>query len=269
MSISDARRSSARRTCSKTGLVLVASASREVYRLAKPSYGPLNPLLRGLSSEDSPAPWNRYDVAGQRTVYAASTEEGAYGELLAPLKPTLPVAASTYFDDVDAGDELDSLIREEWEDAGFRAPREIDLTWLTEYRLYQITLPTMGWFIDIEAASSLSAIARIPPPSLVERGVTEVSVAELRGTDRSLTTAIATRLWPITLDDASLAHGIMYGSRHGSEWNCWAIWLRRTRRSRAAKGLIPTADPGAEILPPAVNPPLDAILATYDLTGTW
>lgn len=269
MSIRDVRRSSARRTCSKTGLVLVPSASREVYRLAKPSYGPLNPLLRGLPGEGSPAAWNRYDVAGQKTVYAAGTEEGAYGELLAPLKPRLPVAASTYFDDVGPGDELDSLIREEWENAGFRAPREIDLTWLTEYRLYRITLPTMGWFIDIEAASSLSAIARYPPPSLIESGVTEVSVAELRGRDRALTTAIATRLWPITLDDDSLAHGIMYGSRHGSEWSCWAIWLRRTRSGRATKGLIPAADPGVEVLPPAVNPPLDAILTTYDLTGTW
>ncbi|MBB5918827.1 hypothetical protein BJY24_007739 [Nocardia transvalensis] len=265
----DVRRSSARRTCSKTGLVLVPSASREVYRLAKPSYGALNPLLRAVSGDESRAPWNRYDVAGQRTVYAASTEEGAYGELLAPLKPKLPVAASTYFDDVGVDDELDSLIKEEWDDAGFRPPRDIDLAWLAEYRLYRVTLPTMGWFIDIEAASSLSAIAKYPPQSLVDRGIGEVTVAELRGSDRSLTTAIATRLWPITLDDNSLAHGIMYGSRHGSEWNCWAIWLRRTRRGRAPKGLIPTANHGVEVLPPAVNPPLDAIMAVYRLTGSW
>ncbi|MBF6171891.1 RES domain-containing protein [Nocardia blacklockiae] len=269
MSIREVRRSSARRTCSKTGLVLVPSASREVYRLAKPSYGPLNPLLRGLTTDASTATWNRYDVAGQQTVYAADTEEGAYGELLAPLKPTLPVAAAKYFDDVGPDTEIDSLIREEWENAGYRAPREIDLTWLSEYRLYRITLPTMGWFIDIEAASSLAAIAKYPPPSLVERGVGEVSVAELRGSDRSLTTAIATRLWPITLDDDSLAHGILYGSRHGSEWNCWAIWLRRSRRVRSTKGLVATADGGVEVLPPAINPPLEAILTTYDLTGTW
>ncbi|MBF6330460.1 RES domain-containing protein [Nocardia transvalensis] len=269
MSIRDIRRPGAPRTCSKTGFALVPSAGREVYRLSKPSYGPLNPLLRGVSSSESRDAWNRYDVAGQRTVYAASTEQGAYGELLAPLKPKLPASAAIYFDDVASDDDLESLIREEWQSAGHRAPREVDLMWLSEYRLYRLTLPARGWFIDIEAATSLSAITRYAPPSLIERGIREVSVAELRGSDRELTTAIATSVWPLTLDDTSLAHGIMYGSRHGSDWNCWAVWLRRTKRDRAARGLITTADRGIEVLQPALNPALDAILTTYGLIGTW
>lgn len=43
-----------------------------------------------------------------------------------------------------------------------------------------------GWFIDIEAATSLSAIAAYAPASLTDRGITEVSVAELRGRAREL-----------------------------------------------------------------------------------
>jgi hypothetical protein len=267
--VSDTRRQSAWRTCSKTGFALISAANREVYRLAKPAYGPLNPLQRGPSSSEPRDTWNRYDVAGQQTVYAASTEEGAYGELLAALKPKLPAPASRYFDDVDSDDELELLIREEWRNSGYRAPREVDLAWLSEHRLYRLTFPAEGWFIDIEASSSVSAIAAYPPPTLVDNGIAEVTVAELRGSERWLTTAISTRIWPLTLDDRSLAHGIMYGSRYGSDWDCWAIWLRRTNRGRTAKALVTTADTGTEVSPPEINPPLAAILKTYGLTGTW
>jgi hypothetical protein len=263
-SFSNTRTPYARRICSKTGLSLVPSAGRTVYRLAKPYYGPLNPLLRGVFDGDSRLTWNRYDVAGQRTVYAADTPEGAYGELLAPLKPMVPVRAAAYFDDVTAGDDLESLIRDEWRAAGHRrGPRQVDLGWLGKYRLYRLRLPTMGWFIDIEASSSLSAITDYAADDLRDHGLAEVSVAELRGNDRRLTTAIATRLWPLTLDDGGLAHGVMYGSRHGSEWNCWAIWLRRTKHGRA------TADLGTPVARPADNPPLRTILAAYGLTGGW
>lgn len=257
------------RRCAKTGFALLPAASREVYRLAKPSYGPLNPLQRGISSDESRTDWNRYDVEGQQTVYAASTEQGAYGELLAPLKPKLPRRASHYFDDVASDDELESLIKEEWQSSGYRPPRELNMLWLSEYKLYHLRLPTHGWFIDIEAASSLSAIARYAPIALVERGLREVTVAELRGGERWLTTAISTRIWQITLDDDSLAHGIAYGSRHGSEWDCWAIWLRRTGLAHTANGLVTSADSGAEVLPPPINPALQAILTAYDLTVSW
>ncbi|MFF0489300.1 hypothetical protein ACFYTQ_09770 [Nocardia sp. NPDC004068] len=247
MSIREIRRSEAPRTCSKTGFALIPAAGRTVYRLSKPVYGPLNPLLRPLSETATHALWNRFDVAGQRTVYAATTPEGAYGELLAPLKPKLPRSAATYFDDVTPHDELETLIREEWQAAGHRAPREIDLTWLTDYLLYRLTLPTKGWFIDIEAATSLTALTTYAPTNLPP-SITEITVSELRSPNRDLTTAIATRLWHLTLDDQSLAHGIIYGSRHGSDWDCWAIWLRRT--TRAPRALVTRADKGTEILPP-------------------
>ncbi len=263
------RKTRSARRCAKTGFALVPAACREVYRLAKPSYGPLNPLQRGLSSEEPRDEWNRYDVAGQKTVYAASTEQGAYGELLAPLKPKLPVRASLFFDDVASDDELESLIKEEWRNAGHRPPRELNMMWLSEYRLYHLTLPARGWFVDIEAAASLSAIAKAAPIALVERGLQEITVAELRGDQRWLTTAIATRIWQLTLDDDTLAHGILYGSRHGSEWDCWAVWLRRTGPAHTANGLATSADAGVEVLPPEINPALQEILTAYDLTVSW
>lgn len=257
------------RRCPKTGLALVSSSRREVFRLAKPVYGPLNPIRRVPSGSVEREEWNRYDVEGQQTVYAAGTMEGAYGELLAPLRPKLPRRAIAYFDDVSEDDELESLIREEWRSSGYRAPGEVDLMWLTALRLYRITLPARGWFIDIEAAASLSAISTTYTPRvLIERGVTDLTVAELRGPARWLTTAIATAIWPVTLYDGTLAHGVMFGSRYGSEWTCWAVWLRRSWRSHP-KGLVTTADDGTEVLQPALNPPLEAILSTYGLTGTW
>ncbi|MFF3574108.1 hypothetical protein [Nocardia jiangxiensis] len=270
MSVSDIRSSAnTSRRCPKTGLALVSAARREVFRLAKPIYGPLDPITRGVSAFEDREEWNRFDVEGQRTVYAASTMEGAYGELLAPLRPKLPTAASAYFDDVHQDDELESLIREEWRSSGYRPPGEVDLTWLAELKLYRITLPARGWLIDIEAAASLSVISTAyAPRALIERGITDITVAELRGPARWLTTAIASRIWPVTLYDGTLSHGVMYGSRYGSEWSCWAVWLRRSKRSHP-KGLVTTADSGTEVLQPALNPPLQAVLSTYGLTGAW
>ena len=56
------------RICGKTGLALVDGPD-SAYRVAKESYGPLNPQERGLLSDDRSL-WYRFDTPG-RTIYAA------------------------------------------------------------------------------------------------------------------------------------------------------------------------------------------------------
>jgi hypothetical protein len=259
------QRRAVRRACSRTGFILVPPR-RVVYRLAKPSYGPLNPLPRDAHTPpEHRYSWSRYDVAGHRTVYAATTAAGAYGELLKSLKPKID-PANKYFEDVQSGVDLESLIREEWKRAGHNPARQVDMAWLRQFRLYRLTLPTEGWFVDIEAARSLAAIVDHAPAILAAAGVTEVSVSELRSNERWLTTSISTQVWGLTLDDGSHAHGMRYGSRHGSDWNCWAIWLRNLKHGKPDTGPT-TADAGTEVLAPALNQPLATILKTYGLTA--
>ncbi|MEH6822006.1 MAG: RES domain-containing protein [Dietzia psychralcaliphila] len=105
--------------CAHTGLALLPAGRQPVYRLAKPSYGVLNPPARGLSSSEDRSGWNRFDLPGEQTIYCASSPEGAYGELLGALKISGPYRASGYLDD-PGEDDLYALIAQDWAELGAR-----------------------------------------------------------------------------------------------------------------------------------------------------
>lgn len=87
--------------CKLTGLRIVASRGQSVYRVARRSFGPLNPPVRtGGSALD----WSRWDTPG-RTVYGGSTEKCAFMEVLAYVSPDPPaINLEDLFDDVDDTD---------------------------------------------------------------------------------------------------------------------------------------------------------------------
>lgn len=64
----------------------------------------------------------------------------------------------------------------------------------------------------------------------------------------------------VLLADETHPIGIRYGSKHGSDWTCWSIWLRDTTRAAI------DVDQGAPVAPPARNPALAKVLAAYNLT---
>lgn len=249
--------------CSVTGIALLPSEGQRVYRLAKPSFGPLNPRQRPLSSADGRGDWNRYDIPGERTIYAATRQEAAYGELLGALKrPQQSLPASELFDDVDDDAAIDDLIAQDWKDAGKRlAPYVVDIYWLYEMRLYTVSLPAAGWLIDAEHSRTVAYLHNHIPLNLVERNVAAVTVADLRSEDRYLTTNLAEQLARARLEDGAMAAGVRYGSKHGSDWECWAVWLR--------DGIVHTmsADDGELVGEPEFNPALKDVLNTYGLTA--
>lgn len=57
--------------------------------------------------------------------------------------------------------------------------------------------------------------------------------------------------WPLqTWDDGGTAIGLRYGSKHGNDWICWAIWIRDGLDRMTA------VDDGAAVEPPERNPVL-------------
>ena len=66
--------------CFSTGLAYVEGPITG-YRIAKSSYGPLNPLPRSAGTTDR-SPWSRFDTPGS-TVYLAGDRRTAYAETLA------------------------------------------------------------------------------------------------------------------------------------------------------------------------------------------
>ncbi|MFI8592578.1 hypothetical protein [Dietzia maris] len=246
--------------CSNTRLALVRSGGQCVYRLAKPSYGVLNPPARGVSSSEDRAGWNRFDLPGEQTIYCASSAEGAYGELLGALKVSGPYRADEYLDDPGA-DDLYALIAQDWADLGARPPGVIDINWLYAHRLYTVALPRSGWFVEIEHARTITYLGAHIPLSLWERGVDEITVAQTRGADRHLTTELAGALAVAPTAGDVRALGIHYYSKHGTQWSCWAVWLR----DDSASTLV--VDRGQAVTPPADNAALAAVLDIYNLTA--
>ena len=67
-----------RTQCAATGLALVCPSGHKAYRVQKVSYGVLNPLKREGEAAGEPLQWGRWDTPNERTVYTASSEQGAY-----------------------------------------------------------------------------------------------------------------------------------------------------------------------------------------------
>lgn len=247
-------------TCETTGIAVLQANQQISYRLAKPSYGVLNPPRRPITSADDQSKWNRFDLPAEQTIYAASTPEGAYGELLGALKkPHKNYRTENYLDNAGTGD-LYEQIASDWAEMGKRPPFVVNIAWLYSHSLYTLAMPTRGWFVEIENSRTITFLEQHIPVDLWERGVTDITVAEIRSSDRGLTIALARILSTTTLVNGEEPLGVHYYSKHGTDWTCWAVWLRDNLADDISINL------GVEVLPPSCNPPLAKVLDTYNLT---
>lgn len=219
------------RTCEKTGLRLVPTNVRKVFRIARPSYGPLNPPLRELNVA-SVGRWARWDVPAGRTIYTADREYIAYCELLAYVAPAVGLR-STRLNQVfvEEGDPdpravLDAIAAE-WDQLFSIDPKKIVQGWRDARRLYTLQLPPSGWAVDIEHGDSVEALNRGLAQHLASKGIPRLDRSHLCGETRAITVDAARWVHAQVLDDGTLPHGICYPSKHANEGTCWAIWLRR------------------------------------------
>lgn len=243
--------------CNTTQLALLLGPAQPVYRLADPHYGPLRPRLRPTDAPDNRSTWHRYDLAGERTIYAASSLEGMYAEILQPLKKPEPTPAGALFDDVGEGETVQDLIAHDFAEDGKEPPHEIDLDWLLKRRLYTMLLPTAGWFIGAEHSSTIAYLNRNRPPVLLAKGLQQVTVAVLRGEDRYVTSHLAETMAGPRLQDQTRPIGLFYGSKLGSDWDCWAVAARRgaqcDQRRRWPARPAPRRKPGTAEGPEAIR----------------
>lgn len=260
------------RICAATGVALVPATGQQVTRIVKSSYGPMNPLLRPVAGENRMS-WSRFDVAGHRTVYGGSPRQAAYAESLARFRPALGMPLTELFDDEDdPSTTVLAEVQKEWESMLSWRPGLLPRAWRDDRLEHTLTLPTTGWFVDVEHAYTLRAVENALGHGLsaIASAPEGLTVAHLRGEDRSITTTIAGWLRALTLDDGHRPHGIRYGSKHGSNLTCWAIWLRVVDDgSDPARDVLrePTiADTGTTIDPPERNAALQEVVDLFGLT---
>ena len=89
----------------------------------------------------------------------------------------------------------------------------------------------------------------------------QVTVSDLRSEDRFVTTHLAEQLASARLAEGDKAIGLRYGSKHGSDWDCWTVWLRNGVAASIS------ADGGETVQAPEYNPVLAKVLETYNLSA--
>ena len=204
--------------CPKTGLKLLPSASRMGWRVARTSYGALNPQLRD-AADPSRQVWGRWDVPGVKTIYASECPIGSYMETLAWSRPTKDESASKYFSDAKPGETIHAAIAAEWVVEGTMCLWSVPASWRDDRNLYQLELPSAGWLIDVNDSESLSSLTAVLDCSA------QLTLSDLSGDNRVLTTRIAEWVRAQRLFDQSTPIGIAYRSRFGTNHLCFALWL--------------------------------------------
>lgn len=140
------------------------------------------------------------------------------------------------FDDVEPGDAatLAEQIARELPMHGAMMYRSISQGWRDVRTLYELQLPHVGWFVNITAAESISALsAQLGPTLLAECGIDQLTLSELTTSAprlKILTTGIATWIrGQVILFDGERPHGITYPSKWGTTLgDNYAMWMRRT-----------------------------------------
>ena len=229
----------------------------------------MNPHQRGKVGDRSD--WGRFDAPGHRTVYGAEPVECSYAESLAAQRVASPFP-DTRLGDLFAAEpgktsrrSLLEQVAEEWDERNHMGPGRVSAGWRIDRLLYQLTLPSDGWFVDVCGSDSIAVLNAGMQPQLEALEVSQLTIGGLLGEDRELTTVIAEWLWRQTLDDGSLPHGVSFPSKHGENWSCYAVWLRFLDDGKALHAEPTVSDAGSEIEPLERNEPLKYVAELFNL----
>jgi hypothetical protein len=184
-----------------------------------------SPPLRGPTD---PGLGNRFDSAlgNFRVWYFATRLEGCYAETLAPLRPDPAVLAAI-------GRDEDGLM----------PLGEIAADWRQRRIAVRATFPETAQrpFLDVEDAGTRAVLRKELAWLLASIGLDDIDVPAIRSKDRRLTRWVSQWAWEAHEQrEARPFAGIRFCSRHGSDWECWAVFedvlpVEQERRSILAQ----------------------------------
>ncbi|WAH95589.1 RES domain-containing protein [Arthrobacter sp. MMS18-M83] len=196
-----------RRQCTKTGLSIVEGPVT-MFRVSvsKAGRGPLNPLERPFDPAIDRRGWSRFDTPGL-TIYGADLRVTAFTESLAFKAPSARNYAALAEIAGFLGVELNELL-DELRNKGLPVDG-MDSDWRLDREIYSLSFPTLPW-VDLTHPDSVVAI-KASGIAAADR----MTVADLTGDDRTLTTAVAQWILAQRLDDGSQPAGLRYPSKFG------------------------------------------------------
>lgn len=195
------------RSCAQTGLSIIEGPV-SMYRVsvARPGRGPLNPKERPDDPVVDRRDWNRFDTPGL-TIYGADLRVTAFTESLAFKAPCAREYAAMAEEARFLGLGLDELLSD-LRSAGMPVDG-MDPDWRLDREIYRFDFPSRPWndltHPDTGVAIKTSGIA----------AADRMSIADLTGDDRGLTTSIAQWIRAQRLDDGSQPAGLRYPSKFG------------------------------------------------------
>ncbi|GLB68716.1 RES domain-containing protein [Arthrobacter mangrovi] len=217
------------RICTETGLALIDTRLTG-YRIAKSSYGPLNPRPRPDLPGTNRSGWSRFDTPGT-TIYLAGDRRTAYAETLAPTRVGDQFNSAVAFAAEQFGitkENAQKLVEEDWARNGNMMPGWLPASWRDGRLMYRLRMNTLASWVDLTAAESVAALNRFLGEAFEEQlGIAGITLGTLTGENREATTLIAQWIREQVLDDGSYPAGAKFHSKFGGG-TCWAYWMRRT-----------------------------------------
>jgi hypothetical protein len=248
------------RVCTATGLALIDTRLAG-YRIAKSSYGPLNPQPRPDAPGTGRSGRSRFDTPGT-TIYLADDRRTAYAETLSPAQVGSRFRSAVAFAAGQFGiseDEAGKLIEEDWVRNGNMVPGWLPAVWREGRLMYRLRMHIQTAWVDLTAAESIAALNRSLGPAFNDQlGIAEITLGTLTGSSREATTLIAQWIREQVLDDDSYPAGVRFHSKFGGG-ACWAYWMRRTDDGLGSDPVEITA---AEEIHPR-DPDLQYVLELY------
>lgn len=230
--------------CPDTGLYLVPARGEIGWRVGKEKYVRSSGILSvrvnehvGPLADDVPDERGRYDTLG-RTVYFGKTAQASFAEVLQDIRrkrlaqeadaSAAGYAFEEYVDTVNIqADEND--VDRAWAISG---------KWQVDRCLHKVAMPSAGWWVRADHHATINQVATDLAAPLREMKVDLLTLGDLGGETRGVTTLIAEHIRNQNLFDGSRPLGIEFPSKTGYG-TCWAWWDRR-----ADDGLTPgTNDP--------------------------
>jgi hypothetical protein len=156
-----------------------------------------------------------------RTIYAASSPEAAFVEILAQFRPDPGLA-----DDLAAidGDSEDSAYPS-------CAPGCVHIDWVRRRRLGFARVE--GRFVDVGHSSMIAELRPALLHAALAWGLPDFDAAAIRvHAPRDFTQHSSRHIYRLMLDDGDLASGVAFSSRHGDDFALWAVYEREADAGR-------------------------------------
>ncbi len=175
-----------------------------------------------------------------RTVYAASSAEACFVEVLAPFRP-----------DPGLAEDL-AAIAGCTEDAGYESnpPGVVGRGWLEKRRLGSAHVD--GRFVDVGHSRTIAALRPTFLAVALTFGLADFDAAAVRiHAPRAFTQLLARHLYGCETADGRLAAGVAFESRHGDDLQLWALFERDADVGRDRSHLLrdchdEEVDPGSD-----------------------